>query len=72
MLSKARAQKIREQEARFAENRAIVARGTCPYCGSGLRRNNSLTGWWQCEQLGSAQFRARPEERPCSFQTFTE
>lgn len=56
----------------FAEARALVAAGRCPQCGSALRRNLSMTGWWQCEQYGTVAFRARPAEPPCSWQTFTE
>jgi len=52
--------------------RAIVQTGKCPDCGSGLRRNLSLAGWWQCEQYGAESFRARPQEPSCNFQTFTE
>lgn len=55
-----------------AETRAVVSAGKCPCCGSKVVRNLSLTGWWQCEQYGSEQFRARPEEDPCSWQGFTE
>lgn len=61
-----------EAELRFAKVRAIVATGKCSECGSGLRRNLSLKGWWQCEQLGAPAFRARPEQPPCSWQAFTE
>lgn len=50
----------------------IVAGGKCPQCGSGLRRNLALTGWWQCEQYGADGFRARSEDPACSWQTFTE
>lgn len=59
------------REARVAEAHAIVAAGTCPMCGSRLRRNLSLAGWWQCEQYGAEGFRARPEAPSCPFQTFT-
>ena len=54
------------------EARAIVATGKCPHCGSGLRRNLSITGWWTCEQFGAETHRARPNDPDCSFQTFTE
>lgn len=47
-----------------AEARAIVAKGVCPQCGASLRRNNALTGWWQCSKYGNGG--------TCSFQTFTE
>lgn len=59
---------------RIAEAESIVATGVCPECGTGLRRNLSLAGWWQCDALGEPSFR-RPENaaKPrCSFQTFTE
>jgi len=61
-----------EHEAkRVAEALAIVEAGTCPRCGSALKRNLALTGWWQCEQYGAEQFRARADEPACEFQTFT-
>lgn len=50
---------------------AIVKTGTCPQCGSGLHRNNSLTGWWQCDQYGSEGFRKDATKPACSFQCFT-
>lgn len=56
--------------ARFIEKK-IVATGKCPQCGSKLVRNTSIAGWWQCEQFGNEQFRARPSEPPCNFQCFT-
>lgn len=52
--------------------RAIVQTGKCPKCGSRLRRNLALTGWWQCEQYGAEGFRKDASRPPCSFQTFTE
>jgi hypothetical protein len=57
-----------------AEARRIVAAGKCPECGSGLRRNLALAGWWQCACYGRDDFRA-PEYRgkpDCNFQCFTE
>jgi len=60
------------REARVAEARAIVSTGVCPCCGSKLKRNLSITGWFQCEQYGAETHRARPSEPSCSFQTFTE
>lgn len=63
-------------EARSEERRvkalAHVTRGTCPRCGSPLRRNLALAGWWQCEQFGTEGFRARSNDPSCEFQTFTE
>jgi hypothetical protein len=56
---------------RYEEARRIVAGGRCPKCGAGLRRNSSMTGWWQCEQFGAAGFRKNPDAPSCSFQTFT-
>jgi hypothetical protein len=57
--------------AAHAETAAVVATGCCPRCGSGLRRNLSITGWWQCEQYGAVGFRARPADAACSWQGFT-
>ncbi len=55
-----------------AETCAIVASGKCPYCGSGLRRNLALTGWWTCEQRGAMGFRKDDNRPECSWQGFTE
>jgi ribosomal protein L37AE/L43A len=55
-----------------AEVKAIVATGKCPTCGEALRRNSSMAGWWQCEQLGSTAFRKNPDLPPCGWQGFTE
>lgn len=60
-------------DAIFAENQKIVAAGKCPLCGTPLRRNLALAGWWQCDAYGEPSFR-RPEHRElpkCSFQVFT-
>lgn len=54
-----------------AETRRVVESGKCPTCGSGLKRNLSISGWWQCEQLGAETHRARPQEPSCSWQGFT-
>lgn len=65
----------RESKARIAAAKAetarVVATGRCPKCGSGLRRNLALTGWWQCEQLGAETHRKRPADAPCEWQGFT-
>jgi hypothetical protein len=55
-----------------ADTRAVVATGVCPRCGGGLRRNTALAGWWQCQQYGSPQFRALPQEPSCGWQGFTQ
>jgi len=67
-----------EAKARIAliigESRRIVRAGTCPQCGTELRRNLALAGWWQCGAYGRPDFR-KPEHRDlpdCSFQCFTE
>jgi len=52
--------------------RAVVSSKQCPECHGGLRRNLSLTGWWQCEQFGNEQFRRYPNRPPCHWQGFTE
>ncbi len=65
---------VERMAALHATAKAIVATGHCPECGTPLRRNLSIAGWWQCDALGVPAFR-RPEHRnlpECSFQTFTE
>lgn len=64
--SKARIEKAQ------AETRAIVATGKCPHCGSGIRRNMAMTGWYQCEQYGAEGFRKDSTKPACSWQGFTE
>lgn len=57
-----------------AKAQAIVATGKCPECGTALRQNLALAGWWQCDAFGEPRFR-RPENRDkpaCHFQVFTE
>ena len=54
-----------------AETELIVDLGKCPCCGAGLRRNLSLTGWWQCEQFGAVGFRKDSTKTSCSWQGFT-
>ena len=58
-------------EAAYVEARAIVATGKCPRCGSALKRNLSITGWWQCAQFGSPPFRANPKGPECGFDCMT-
>lgn len=60
-----------KMERLYGQNARIVASNKCPDCGSVLRRNWSMSGWWQCEQFGSERFRARPQEPACSWQVFT-
>lgn len=72
-MRRTKAERLKEaadREARHAEARRIVATGKCPQCGSPLRRNSSLSGWWQCSGYGAPGF--RQTEHECSFQTFTE
>ena len=52
--------------------RYAVARNKCPVCGATLRRNLSITGWWQCSQYGAEGFRADSSKPACSWQGFTE
>lgn len=54
------------------ETRGVVKSGVCPLCGAGLRRNSSMTGWWQCEQFGTEIFRKDSTKPSCSWQGFTE
>ncbi len=55
-----------------AETSAIVASGSCPNCGSGLRRNLAIAGWWQCEQFGAETHRKDATKPSCNWQGFTE
>jgi len=58
-------------DALKAEASIVVAKGTCPTCGTKLYRNLSLTGWWQCGHYGSPGF--QKEAGPhCDWQAFTE
>lgn len=59
-------------EAAQEKVREIVKTGTCPDCGHKLKRNLSLTGWWQCEQFGALQFRTYADKPQCSWQGFTK
>jgi len=59
-------------KAAHEATQAVVASGHCPECGAGLRRNLSLAGWWQCEQLGADNFRKDAAKPSCSWQGFTE
>lgn len=59
-------------DALHVEARYHVATGACPDCGSKLRRNLAIAGWWTCEQRGAVTHRARPLAPECNFQTFTE
>jgi hypothetical protein len=54
-----------------AEAQAVVATGKCPQCGSGLRSNLAMTGWFQCQQYGAEGFRKDSTKPACSFQCFT-
>ena len=71
--AKAAERKARDERiaASQAATREVVALGTCPLCFRPLRRNLSLTGWWQCSQLGAETHRADPTQPSCSWQGFT-
>ena len=66
----------REREERIERAKEIfrghVSRGICPTCGGKLKRNLSMTGWWQCEQFGAENFRKDPTRSSCNFQGFKE
>lgn len=57
---------------RLRDARAHVKRGTCPDCGCKLRRNNSMTGWFQCNALGAVGFQTGDGigKPACNFQFF--
>ena len=65
-----------EREERIERAKEIfrghVSRGICPTCGGKLKRNLSMTGWWQCEQLGAEIIRKDATRPSCNFQGFTE
>jgi len=61
-----------ERETRLAMDRACVATGKCPSCGEAIRRNSSLTGWYECSQRGAEGFRKDSSKPECSWQVFTE
>ena len=65
---KAQAERI---AAAQTETLRVVLSGSCPSCGSGLRRNLALAGWWQCEQYGAESFRKDATKPACSWQGFT-
>lgn len=74
MSRKEKAAHQARMNALHEEAQGHVNRGTCPCCGTALRRNLALTGWWQCgayacEAMREPQFRGLPS---CSFQCFTE
>lgn len=66
--------KCHRESMAAAQNKAreIVATGKCPSCGAGIHRNNSMAGWWQCDQSGSEHFRRDKTGEACSWQTFTD
>lgn len=68
-LTERRARDARIAKAK-AEVQAVVAAGYCPRCGAAVKRNLSLTGWWQCEQLGAEGFRKDPNKPSCNWQGF--
>lgn len=68
---KAEAESRARIEQSHKEAQAALQAGKCPQCGRGVRRNNSMAGWVQCEQLGSEQFRRYPDQPSCNWQGFT-
>lgn len=42
----------------------------CPCCGRKIKRNLSLTGWWQCSQFGAVGFRVDSTQPACNWQAF--
>ena len=80
MTKAQKAAETRKQNAAFkarmalihSQVAAVIASGKCPDCGSALRRNLSLAGWYQCEQYGAETHRARASDPTCNWQGFTE
>ena len=63
---------LNRMEAQREATKAAIVKGRCPCCGSGLRRNLALSGWWQCEQYGAEGFRKDSSRPACNWQGFTE
>lgn len=70
-LTASRAAAAARIEAAHAETLLVVKSGVCPICGAGLYRNLSISGWWQCRQLGAVGFREDASKPSCSWQGFT-
>lgn len=60
-----------KRQLRHAEV-ALAVKNGCPICGAGIRRNLSMTGWFQCSQLGAEGFRADATKPSCSWQCFAD
>lgn len=59
-----------QRAERYAALLPIIQAGKCPACGAKLRANLSITGWWQCEQLGAEGFRKDSSKPSCDWQEF--
>lgn len=61
-----------KMETTYKTNDLILASNKCPDCGSSLRRNHALEGWYQCMRYGHPDFRPNvaPEVPHCGFQMF--
>jgi hypothetical protein len=59
-------------EAAQSATRAVVKAGVCPDCGSAIKRNLALTGWYQCVQFGAIGWRLDANKPQCNWQGFTE
>ena len=74
-MTKAQAEMRRVSQERIAKAQAdtlaVVQSGVCPQCGGKPKRNMSIRGWWQCEQLGAVGFRKDPNRPSCDWQGFT-
>ena len=67
------AKQSRVQRKTVSKHRAVKPRTVRPLdVAKADKRNLSLTGWWQCEQLGSPVFRKDPDKASCTWQGFTE
>lgn len=66
-------ERVAKDRARTAATNAEIKkaqRDGCPCCGREIKRNLSLTGWWQCSQFGAVGFRADSSMPACSWQAF--
>lgn len=62
-----------KERARTLQTNAEIAKAIkdgCPCCSRAIKRNLSLTGWWQCSQFGAVGFRADSNMPACNWQAF--
>lgn len=69
----AEVERVERDKAKTAAINAEIVKAQadgCPSCGRPIKRNLSLTGWWQCSQFGAEGFRVDSSKPACSWQAF--